>query len=253
MNFTEIEVKYGATIEVPPPSESRIHGISVLLGGAFIAISEYQSTKEVLRGEKEKQQLVIAFNRLSPKVWFVGKTHNEMAEAVRDAVTEVFAEVRKNQDYKDLPDKYSVVGHSMGGKIALLLAAKFDVERVMTVVALDPVDSMPTEIVNRKVDLARAKAKIHLTRAERGGNGSPDGTNADAIKEAYTDVIASYILHRGAGHFAYTDNGGGPPSFPVFPKGDAMSNTAAREDAHRLIKAYIVSDSSPSDLTANTS
>jgi pimeloyl-ACP methyl ester carboxylesterase len=210
----------------------------VVLGGAAVDSGEYRSTRDVLLAENQRQ-LVVAFNRLVPKIGFFGKTHDEMANDVRRIVSDVVAEVRKQPDYKDFSAQYSVVGHSMGGKIALLLAAKFDIDRVLTVVALDPVDDVPVEIVSGKVDLNKAKAKIHLTRAEMGGNGSPAGKNADAIRDKYPDAIASYTLHRGAGHFSYTDNGGGLPGLLVSPKGDAASNAAARHGAHELVKLHI--------------
>jgi dienelactone hydrolase len=235
MDFKEIAAKYNATIEAPPEG---ISGISVLLGGAFVDVSEYETTRKVLLGEK--QQLVIAFNKLTPWLLVYGKKHTRMAEDVRDAVSDVVAEVRKAEKYEGFSDKYSVVGHSMGGKVALLVAAKFDVERVLAVVALDPVDCCLREIVNRRVNMENAKAKIHLTSAGADGWGIPKCGNAEAIRAAYPGKMTSFTPHPDAGHFAYTDHGGGLPSFaPGINRGDPEANKSAHEGAHKLIKAKI--------------
>ena len=80
-------------------------------------------------------------------------------------------------------DKYDIVGHSIGGKIALLTAALYDDENLIrNVLALDPVDQTPVEFTNEKaikqansnqkgrvnVSLSQSKADIAITCTDSG-------------------------------------------------------------------------------------
>jgi dienelactone hydrolase len=227
----QVDDTYDVTISKPAGGEPV--GITVLLGGALLQLSDYKSTSDVLLGQK---QLVIGFNKLIPKIFWFGKTHDQMAEDVRGVVE------RETKKYNF--SKYNIVGHSMGGKVALLVAAKFDIKNVKIVIALDPVDLQPQEISNGKVDLNKATARLYLTRAEQGGTGSPDGSNAVDIQKKYPAKIPLdtpfFTMHKGAGHMSYTDNGGGLVGGLVSPKGDPAANKAARDGAHQLIKDLIV-------------
>jgi hypothetical protein len=204
-------------------------GVTFLLPGTLIDINEYNSTKNVLL---EQNQLVLRFF-LNPFVRLnVTKTHHEMAESVRDIFSNFTAK-------GNFPEKYNIVGHSLGGKIAFLVAALYDVDRVSHVLAFDPAEFPAAEFSNGKVSLSSAKATINMTRAEKGGTCSPDGYNAVSICKANKGF--SYTLDKDAGHMAYTDNGGGKAGLICFPFfGTKIGNANALENAHNLIRQLIV-------------
>ena len=68
--------------------------------------------------------------------------HRIKAEAIPQIFEALKSEFRVN--------KYDIVGHSVGGKIALLTAALFDSEenQIRSIIALDPVDKNPVEFTN---------------------------------------------------------------------------------------------------------
>ena len=67
--------------------------------------------------------------------------HRIKAERIRQIYQELCGEFRVK--------KYDIVGHSIGGKIALLAAALYDEEGwIRNIVALDPVDQSPSEFTN---------------------------------------------------------------------------------------------------------
>ena len=68
--------------------------------------------------------------------------HREKAERLPAMFEELKAEFRVH--------KYDIVGHSIGGKIALLAAALYDADenKIRSIVALDPVDQTPAEFTN---------------------------------------------------------------------------------------------------------
>ena len=65
-------------------------------------------------------------------------------------VASVVQEFRALEDNSSLPAKYNIVGHSLGGKVCLMVAAKFDIENVNKIIALDPVDDKPRELTAPK-------------------------------------------------------------------------------------------------------
>ncbi|KAA8497891.1 hypothetical protein FVE85_5476 [Porphyridium purpureum] len=237
----DIEQRYGFTLRLPSPDCSSAKGLTVLLGGAAIHVSEYESTIRVL--VDEKQYAVIAFNRLVPRFFrdfFNGKTHEAMARDVVGSVTEVM------QLFPFLGEQYCLVGHSVGGKVALLVASKYEqpAHRVKTVLALDPVDGNPLEFTCNPVavPLQNSHAALHLTLAEVSSSGSPEGQNAEAIRKACTDpsAISSFTVHRGAGHLCCTDHGGGWLAWAVVhPKGEAHENERAKANAHDMIRKLL--------------
>lgn len=68
--------------------------------------------------------------------------HREKAERIPAMFEELGPEFRVH--------KYDIVGHSIGGKIALLAAALYDADenKIRSIVALDPVDQTPAEFTN---------------------------------------------------------------------------------------------------------
>lgn len=205
MSEEAIKKKYSVQIFRP---EGTATGITVFLPGTMLKLEEYASTYQVL---VEQHQIVIAFNKLNP---FTQK-HDSMAEKVAGAV----AEFRDLQGDAALPRQYNIVGHSLGGKVALMVAAKFDIDNVKTVIALDPVDDKPQELTaprsSPKTNLSDSKAEeIHLFQSEKGAQRvwsnffvplCPSDRNATVLKEVYPELKLSLTIDKGAGHMSYLD------------------------------------------------
>jgi len=193
-------------------------GITVFLPGASILgigpkLESYESTIVALLGTN---QLVVGFHRLSPNPLHPQKSHDEMAERVRDAVAAVRASGKHPDLFENDAKKkgyYSIVGHSLGGKVAMMVAAKFDKENVIRVIALDPVDKMDPQFTTTPpaINLGDASARIYLRQSVRRGFATPpDGRNAEAIREAFPDKFADdddaqFVLDANAYHMSYSD------------------------------------------------
>jgi len=192
-------------------------GITVFLPGASILgigpkLESYESTIVALLGTN---QLVVGFHRLSPNPLHPQKSHDEMAERVRDAVAAVRASGKHPDLFENDAKKkgyYSIVGHSLGGKVAMMVAAKFDKENVIRVIALDPVDKMDPQFTTTPpaINLGDASARIYLRQSVRRGFATtpPDGRNAKAIREAFPDKFADdaqFVLDANAYHMSYSD------------------------------------------------
>ncbi len=208
--------------------EGTATGVTVLLPGTLLKLEEYQSTYDIL---VEQNQIVIGFEKMNPFP-IIGRSHQRMAEDVASVVQE-FLEIK---EYSSLPTKYNIVGHSLGGKVALMVAAKYDIESVKTIIALDPVDDKPRELTvprdNPRTNLGNSQAhEIHLFQSEKGGDGlfplCPRDRNASVINEIYPDQITSLTIDAGAGHMSYKDT-----------ETDAAS-VEARESVQAKIRAVI--------------
>lgn len=202
-------------------------GVTFFLPGAMASESMYQSNVAVLL---EQKQVVISFasNVLTT-------SHEEMAERVPKIFDAYIAETQADID------QYSVVGHSVGGKVSLLLAAKVDPERVKTAISLDPVDSNPAEFTSdgdSNLTLEDASAPVYITWAAATTWGIPKEHNAFEIHSANKQWIQPLIVHTGAAHLAYTDNGGGWLNW-LFPGGTREGDDRARAETHRLIREVI--------------
>ena len=143
------------------------------------------------------------------------RSHTEMAEDVRNVVAAICALTQ----YQSLQGKkYNIVGHSLGGEVALMVAAKFDKDKVTKVLALDPVDAKPSELIPRKINLNDASAEIYLRQSEKGGSGlvpeCPKATNAEKIKSVHPNKIPDdhFAIDREAFHLDYEDKDGVPAS-----------------------------------------
>lgn len=203
-------------------------GITVFLPGTMLKLEDFKSTYEVI---VEQNQIVIAFEKMNPFP-IVGRSHNKMAEDVADVVKE-FLSLEGNDS---LPKKYNIVGHSLGGKVCLMVAAKFDIENVNKIIAIDPVDDKPRELtaprLSPRTKLTNSQAaEIHLFQSETGGKGliplCPSDRNASVVKELYPEQITSLEVNEGAGHMAYLD------------KEDDDASKAAREVVHAKIRDVI--------------
>jgi pimeloyl-ACP methyl ester carboxylesterase len=186
--------------------EGKPTGITVFLPGTLMCLDTFQTTVDCI---VEQSQVVIGFKLLNP-LPIVGKSHNKMAEEVAGVV----AAFRALDGNEGLPSKYNIVGHSLGGKVALMVAAKFDIKNVNKIIALDPVDAKPRELtaprLSPRCKLSNSEAsEIHLFQSEKGGDEliplCPSDSNASVVKEIYPDQISSLFINEGAGHMAYQD------------------------------------------------
>jgi pimeloyl-ACP methyl ester carboxylesterase len=147
--------------------------------------------------------------------------------------------------YANLRDKkYNIVGHSLGGKVALMVAAEYDKDNVDVIIAMDPVDDKPQELTAPKgssptTNLNNTKAnQIHLLQSELGGKGffglfplAPTGKNATAIKETYPEIFTrpnyTFFMNKEAKHMSYLDSN------------NDQASKDAREYVHELLLKHI--------------
>ena len=211
-------------------------GVTILLPGssapfAAVTVDMYSAISEALVKEG---QIVIGYYQINV---LSGTSHDTFARRAADVVKSYL------KDHPDLPTKYNVVGHSVGAKIALLLAAKVDPQNLNKVLALDPVDDKPPQFTNGLGDNLSLKDRgdrtsIYLTWAAAtptGMFGISPARNALAVYERNKDHIAEFLRQENASHFAYTDTGTGP----LISGGTPEGNKAAREEVLELIRQKI--------------
>lgn len=205
-------------VSTPPRKPTNV---TFLLPGAMIAISEYDSIRNVL---VKRNHAVLSFycNVLTTR-------HRVMATWVQDIFNEF-----KRQKHIDV-DCYNIVGHSVGGKIALLVATDIDVERVSTAIALDPIDMNPAEFTSGNVKLSQANASLYITWATAGGAGITECNNPRAVYESDPSAFTSFVEFQDAGHMAYTDNGGGLPGL-LMRSGSKEGNKRAHAGTLELVE-----------------
>lgn len=243
----------GQSVVLYHPEEAPV-GTTFFCTGAMSFLSIYDTLIEALL---EQNQLVVGIfsNVFSPSE----NNHEYRAEKI----PQVFDALQEN--YPDLPETYNLVGHSVGGKISLLVAARYDTERVSTVIALDPVDQNPPVFTNINLfssidnnnntaaNLTLGKRPFHnenltdsdatIVLTQSGIYDEPcnadmfnSAHNAAAIHFLNPDTI--YIKHENSSHIAYTDLN---PRFwrRLIPPGDSDANAFAKEDAVSLIQKFI--------------
>lgn len=123
------------------------NGVVFLLPGAMVSISEYNTLRDVIL---QQNHVVVSFfvNVLYP----LRNNHRYHAQNV----AKIFDALLIRYSDRGLPSSssssssYGIVGHSCGAKVGLLVASIVDPSRVSFVVALDPVDTRPTEFTNAK-------------------------------------------------------------------------------------------------------
>lgn len=254
-----------------PSSKDESRGVTFLLPGAMIAISEYNGLRDVIL---EQSHLVVSL--YINVLWPLRNNHRKHAQDAK----RVFDELRSM--HTSLPNNgYSIVGHSAGAKIALLLASITDPKRVSSILALDPVDITPTEFTNEKGtnlplndydDIVRSEdgensdilrvelgnqtnnpskeendtspnnqqlisIPIILTYTD-GGRGIPPSHNAKAIHSFHPNTTC--IHHAHAGHMAYCDHGGGALAGYLMPDvGTKEGNEVASKEAKELIREML--------------
>jgi hypothetical protein len=111
-------------------------GLTFVVTAANIPLSKYNSIITTLTS---MGHVVIGFfvNVLSPP----RNNHRTKAQLISRIFNDIKEEFNVHQ--------YNIVGHSIGGKIALLVTALFDEQNyICNILALDPVDQTPVEFTN---------------------------------------------------------------------------------------------------------
>lgn len=221
----------GELVTISTPTNYKPSGVTFLLPGAEIGVEEYNSHRDVLIA---KRQIVLSF--FINVLWPLKDNHRIRAKQVKH----IFDNCHK-QLFPYLPELYNIVGHSVGGKIALLVPVLYDPNRVQTIIALDPVDQAPTEFTNTNGDenlsLFRLVSSTIIMTCTDGGCGISADHNAEAIHKINLNNTI-LVRHNGAGHMAYTDHGGRCLG-DICPKGTPEGDKAAWNGAHELIRHSI--------------
>lgn len=216
--------------------------LTFFLSGACISLDEYNTIIKTL--VEEKKHVVIGFyiNVLHP----ITNNHRNKAQKV----VEIFDAIKEEKRFPfSIPTNcaaYNVIGHSVGGKISLLIASTYDIERVDNVIALDPVDQNLPCFTNTDKDknesLLRIKNRGNVIITNTGGgSGIKKEHNGEAIwkqsKMKGNDDNDSITLlqHTYAGHMAYCDTGGGKLGRFLMPGGTMDANRMALEDVIHII------------------
>jgi len=205
--------------------------ITFIITAANLAIDNYDNIKNTL---VEMDHLVVGFyiNVLVPP-W---KNHRKKAQKVKD----IFENLKSEFGIKN----YSVIGHSIGGKIALLVAALHNSDdTLLNVLALDPVDKSPVEFTkdNDNLSISRKHPYVHVTCTENAEPLVNDEHNGKGIQQRNRKV--KLIKHSGAGHLAYCDGEVGSVSWAnTLPSGNAIKNKAVLEETLEFIRQNFYSD-----------
>lgn len=219
----------------------KVVGITFLVTAANMPVSKYTSIINTLTSNDHVVVGIyvnaIALNR---------NAHRMKAEAIPEIFKELKSDFRVN--------KYDIVGHSVGGKIALLTAALFDSEQIIrNIVALDPVDQNPVEFTNdilkqamlggskqdnnskkSNLSLASSKADITVTFTDCGGIVGKKHHGREIQKK---NPNIKLVLHRNAGHMAYCDEGGVLSWKALMGKGQSADrNDVVKAEALHIIK-----------------
>ena len=224
-------------------------GVTFLLPGAMVNISEYNSIRDIIL---QQDHLVVSM--YMNVLWPFRNNHRTHAHNVKKVFNELTTlYTTADNCHLDASCKsYSLVGHSVGGKVALLVAATIDPNRVSAVLALDPVDLNRIEFTKVNADSSTDKKKgrsnlsliaaggtktIFIT-CTKGGLGIPVAHNANAIHKFHSTATTLYE-HNDAGHMAYCDHGGGMAGMIMPDVGTTEANQQARVAAHELIRQIL--------------
>ena len=215
----------GIRVYVKRPPRNPV-GLTFVLTAANVPFSNYHSITDALL---ELDHVVVGYyiNVASPP-W---KNHRIKAQDVYD----MFEELRKEFT---MITKYNIVGHSVGGKIALMVAALHNSDKsLQVVVALDPVDQNPVEFTNKNtknnLSLTDTDVDIVMTFTDNGFFISKDH-NARAINQFYRNC--EIVLHRNAAHMAYCDADGGLSWKNCILCGNRDRDATIKDQALDLIK-----------------
>ena len=230
----------GQPVVIFRPKKGKVVGVTFVVTAANMPISKYTSIIDALNSV-DHVVLGIYVNALTLN----RNTHRIKAEGIPQIFEEIKADFRVN--------KYDIVGHSVGAKIALLTAALYDEQnQIRNIVALDPVDQNPVEFTNesqlkqvlggsnadgdgKNLSLASSKADITLTFTDSGSMIVSKKHNAREIQKKNPSV--KLVLHRNTHHMVYTDEGGLLSWKALMRKGESPDrNKAVKAETIQLIK-----------------
>lgn len=213
------------SLSEPPPSHV-IRGVTFLLTGAMIPEKEYESTRRVLCMERGLVVIGLYINVLTTAhAWYAEKIpliyqayQQQQRRTTRVTTNPTNHDHRHHHSLHNNPSSstisykegFHVVGHSVGGKISLLLAAMGesssskssndsyeddDVVRghaspVRKVLALDPVDMNPSVFTgkSKQIPSLTSQSKVYITWADASSAWTiPPTHNAERIHQALKD------------------------------------------------------------------
>lgn len=228
-----ITVESGSSIPVVicHNGKGRCAGLTFVLGAANIPLSKYTTIKDTL----------LAINHVVVGIYTdvlslrQGVSHRKKAKNVYD----IFNQLKGEFNVSD----YNIVGHSIGGKIALLVAALHDKDKcIKSIIALDPVDQTPVEfsklppkgqkVNNDNLPLSEdvTNANIIMTCTDSGFFISKNH-NAKAIQRLNrSNNKIQLVSHRNAGHMAYCDKEEGGYSWKAVMDVGTSEVTAERNN-----------------------
>lgn len=218
---------------------NKISGLTFLLTAANLPLSKYASIIDALNSANHV--VVGLYVSVLNPLQLRNNLHRMKAERIPPMFHEFKDEFHVH--------RYDIIGHSIGGKIALLTAALYDDENLIrNVLALDPVDQTPVEFTNESalkqantnnkgrdnVSLKHCQADVVITCTESGvfvkkeHNGRAIQTNNPAVK---------LIMHRNTCHMVYTDDGGAISWKALMGNGKSEDrNKIVKEQTLQLIK-----------------
>lgn len=216
----ELRTIRGIPLAITEPTR-QIQGITFLLSGTNLPLEYYISIRRTLLSVG---QVVVDYSYKSFSLH--SRNHIKVANSIKNIFPYLSSE------YDDV-DKYGIVGHGIGGKIALMVAAvigrnNFQLEMV---IALDPIDENPVQFTNRALSFEGCRFPIFVSHT-----GSVMKNGAIQI---YNEHAASVKLlhHKGADHLAYCDINNSQSCMNNLPKrGNETRNTAVKKNTIRTIK-----------------
>lgn len=240
-NFAVEDGEFSAVI--CKPTGNKYSGLTFIVGAANIPLSKYTSMKETLVS-MNNVVIGIYVNVLSIKQ---GINHRGKARNLK----QIFNQVKDEFGVTE----YNIVGHSIGAKIALLVAALHDDDKTLnSVIAFDPVDQTPSEFTKQppkgkkvndtNLSLLHVHASITMTVTESGFFISKNHNARAIFKLNRSHSKIDLISHRNAGHMAYCDDDEGGYSWKAVmsvggSRGEAERNKEVRTHALDLIQQHI--------------
>mmetsp|Transcript_14687 Transcript_14687/g.31911 ORF Transcript_14687/g.31911 Transcript_14687/m.31911 type:complete len:335 (-) Transcript_14687:104-1108(-) len=174
------------------PKQRKVAGLTFVVTAANLPLSKYTSTINALTSV-DHVVVGLFVNVLSP----ARGNHRAKAERIRQIFQKLRGEFRVKH--------YDIVGHSIGGKIALLAAALYDGENcIRSIVALDPVDQSPAEFTNR---ILSADGNFPPPNPFRGGEGDDDASAASTVSKRGRRTNLSLESSKADITLTFTDTG----------------------------------------------
>mmetsp|Transcript_37670 Transcript_37670/g.80447 ORF Transcript_37670/g.80447 Transcript_37670/m.80447 type:complete len:330 (+) Transcript_37670:213-1202(+) len=243
--------------------KKKVVGMTFVVTAANMPLSKYASAINALNAEAH---VVVGFfvNVLNPP----RGNHRAKAELIPRIFGELKDEFRAKQ--------YDIVGHSIGGKIALLVAALYDEENLIrNIVALDPVDQSPVEFT-KEVSLVGAASADGAAPPQNpfSGDSSTDSAGGGkgnlSLQSSIADITLTFtdtgywiskrhnareiqknnpsvklVMHRNSYHMVYCDDDGLLSWKALMGRGRSDDrNRLVREETLTLIKERATRSSS---------